>query len=410
MAQASDGHGIDGRVGTVTEPNLMKLSEWIESQLPRLVDDVLAGIAKDIDFYREEEVVSRTDLQQSVEQNMRAMVVALREPAHRQDHSMAELTGRRRARQGAPLPELLRAYRMGFAALWDLLTEWSRHTPDRAVIDTVLSAATRMWQLSDEYAIALTEAYRSTTAEMLVEREQRRSALVEALFAGEPGPGAPPWEVPKLLGLPSDTDHIVVTAETVGPADPSLPGIEQRLAERGIPSAWQLTSTAQMGVVSLRTGQFSQVIELVRQSASARTGVSPVFRAWGETPRALRLACAALHRLPEGRAGVHVLGDGPLTGLVARAPDEGRRIAREVLGPVLDLPGEERAVLLGTLQAWLDHDGSAERAAQRLYVHANTVRYRLRRLQDLTGRSLTHPRAIADLVVAMETVRSDGAG
>ncbi|WP_437064406.1 PucR family transcriptional regulator [Streptomyces sp. enrichment culture] len=278
------------------------------------------------------------------------------------------------------------------------------------MIDTVLSAATRGWQLSDEYAIALTEAYRSATAEMLVEREQRRSALVEALFAGEPGPGAPPWEVPKLLGLPSDADHIVVAAETVGPADPSLPGIEQRLAERGIPSAWQLTSTAQMGVVSLRPEQFSQVMELVRQSASARTGVSPVFQAWGETPRALRLACAALHRLPEGRAGVNVLGAGPLAGLVARDPDEGRRIALQALGPVLDLPGEERAVLLGTLQAWLDHDGSAERAAERLHVHANTVRYRLRRLQDLTGRSLTQPRAIADLVVAMEAVRGDRAG
>ncbi|CAL9674544.1 hypothetical protein SUDANB105_07776 [Streptomyces sp. enrichment culture] len=72
--------------------------------------------------------MSRTDLQQSVEQNMRSMVAALREPAHRQDHSIAELTGRRRARQGAPLPELLRAYRMGFAALWELLTEWSRHS------------------------------------------------------------------------------------------------------------------------------------------------------------------------------------------------------------------------------------------------------------------------------------------
>ncbi|MER7394950.1 helix-turn-helix domain-containing protein [Streptomyces sp. NPDC000151] len=389
---------------------MTELPDWVESQLPRLIDDVLAGILKEIDFYREEEVVSRADLQRSVEQNMRSMVAALREPDHLHDLSTAERTGRQRARQGAPLPELLRAYRMGFGALWELLTEWSRGTSDREAVDTVLSAATRVWQLSDEYAIALTEAYRSTTAELLVERQQRRSALVEALFAGEPGPDAPPWEVPKLLGLPSDTDHIVITAETLGPADPSLPGIEGRLAERGIPSAWQLTSAAQMGVVSLRPEQFRQVIELVRESASARTGVSPVFRAWRETPRALRLACAALHRLPEGRAEVNVLGPGPLAGLVARDPDEGHRVARQVLGPVLGLPSEERAVLLGTLQAWLDHDGSAERAAERLYVHANTVRYRLRRLQELTGRSLTQPRAIADLVVAMEAVRSDRAG
>lgn len=394
----------------MSESGLAELSDWAESQLSRLIDDVLAGILKQIDFYRGEEVVPRPDLQQSVEQNMRYMVAAMREPAHRRDMSMAEQTGRRRARQGAPLPEVLRAYRIGFIALWDLLTEQARRSSDPAVVDTLLSAANLVWQLTDEYAIALTEAYRTTTAELLVDRQQRRSALVEALFTGEPGPDAAPWEVPKLLGLPSDADRVVVAAETLGPAEPSLPGIERRLAERGIASAWQLTPAAQMGVVSLGPGQFDEVIGLIRESALARTGVSPVFHAWQETPRALRLACATLHHLPEGRAGVNVLGSSPLTGLVAHDPDEGRRVARAVLGSVLDLPDEERAVLLDTLQVWFDHDGSAERAAERLYCHPNTVRYRLRRLQELTGRSLTQPRGIADLVVALEAVRRDRTG
>ncbi|MFB6674288.1 PucR family transcriptional regulator [Streptomyces sp. NPDC056390] len=387
-----------------------QLSDWAGSQLPRLTDGVLADILKQIEFYQGGEVVPAEDLRRSVEQNMRSMVAALRDPAERRDMSVVEQTGRLRARQGVPLPELLRAYRIGSMALWDLLSERARTSQDPTAIDTLLSAANLVWRLTDESATALTEAYRATTAELLEGQRQRRSALIEALLTGQPGLDAAPWEVPKLLGLRSDAGQVVIAAETLGPDEPSLPGIERRLAERGIASAWQLTSVAQRGLVSLRPGQLDEVIALVQESALARTGVSPVFHTWREAPRALRLACAALHQLPEGRAGANALGSSLLAGLVAHDRGEGRRVAREVLGAVLDLPDGERAVLLETLQAWLDHDGSAERAAERLYCHPNTVRYRLRRLQELTGRSLTQPRGVADLVVALEAVRGDHVG
>ena len=66
-------------------------------------------------------------------------------------------------------------------------------------------------------------------------------------------------------------------------------------------------------------------------------------------------------------------------------------------------------MLLDTLNAYLDHDGSAERAAEVLYCHPNTVRYRLRRLQELTGRSLSDPHGIAELAAAAYAVRLSSA-
>ena len=81
------------------------------------------------------------------------------------------------------------------------------------------------------------------------------------------------------------------------------------------------------------------------------------------------------------------------------------RIARVVLGPVLDLPAEERDTLLGTLEGWLDALGSANETGRRLYVHPNTVRHRLRRIEQHTSRSLDDPRAVAELAVALQTVR-----
>lgn len=90
----------------------------------------------------------------------------------------------------------------------------------------------------------------------------------------------------------------------------------------------------------------------------------------------------------------------PLAALMVCEPAEGKRLAGEVLGPVLGLPSEDRAMLLETLYAYLDLGGSAERAAEILYCHPNTVRYRLRRLQELTGRSLSDPHGIAELAAA----------
>ncbi|MEJ7650517.1 MAG: helix-turn-helix domain-containing protein [Nakamurella sp.] len=63
----------------------------------------------------------------------------------------------------------------------------------------------------------------------------------------------------------------------------------------------------------------------------------------------------------------------------ARAAD---RLRRTVFVP-LDRPGSP---LLLTLETYLAHSGALEPAARSLFVHPNTMRYRLRRIAELTGR------------------------
>ncbi|MFE9880721.1 helix-turn-helix domain-containing protein [Streptomyces sp. NPDC005784] len=65
----------------------------------------------------------------------------------------------------------------------------------------------------------------------------------------------------------------------------------------------------------------------------------------------------------------------------------------------------ERELLLDTLDVWFGCGGSAEEAAKRLYVHPNTVRMRLRRIAERTGRSLADPRGITELSLALRAVR-----
>ena len=86
--------------------------------------------------------------------------------------------------------------------------------------------------------------------------------------------------------------------------------------------------------------------------------------------------------------------------------DEGEGRFGDFLPAAVDQASErDRALLLDTFGAWLDADGSADRAAAALFCHPNTVRHRLRRLQDQTGRSLSQPRELAELTLAFEIDR-----
>ncbi len=53
---------------------------------------------------------------------------------------------------------------------------------------------------------------------------------------------------------------------------------------------------------------------------------------------------------------------------------------------------ESSKELLGTLKTYFEQGGSLEATSKALYVHANTVRYRLKRIHDLLGEDVTESR------------------
>jgi DNA-binding PucR family transcriptional regulator len=73
-----------------------------------------------------------------------------------------------------------------------------------------------------------------------------------------------------------------------------------------------------------------------------------------------------------------------------------------ILGDLLACPEPYRSTLVTTFWTWAGSGGDPRTAAGRLFVHPNTVRYRLRRIEELTGRSLGDPRGLAELTLAVE--------
>ncbi|MFF3661057.1 PucR family transcriptional regulator [Streptomyces olivochromogenes] len=85
---------------------------------------------------------------------------------------------------------------------------------------------------------------------------------------------------------------------------------------------------------------------------------------------------------------VTVYDDIALAALLTEDPERGRWFIDEELGP-LAAPDRTTTDLRQTLLSYLDHGGSIARAAEALYVHRNTVVYRLRRAEELLGRPTT---------------------
>ncbi len=196
---------------------------------------------------------------------------------------------------------------------------------------------------------------------------------------------------------------MVVAADAPATGRGALPGIETALRGAQITSAWRLLPDQQIGVLSLADHREATALEALRKHR-ARAGMSPPYDALTETPQALHFARLALAGLGERRFGVARFDDNPLAMLVAAAPAEAERMVRVRLGPLLYLPYEERTRLLETLETWFGAGGSAAATGARLYLHANSIRYRLRRIEELTGRSLADPAAVRDLGAALEAL------
>jgi DNA-binding PucR family transcriptional regulator len=66
-----------------------------------------------------------------------------------------------------------------------------------------------------------------------------------------------------------------------------------------------------------------------------------------------------------------------------------RSFTERLLGPLTEYDARHNAELLPTLRSFLACDGSWSACASRMYVHVNTVRYRIGRIEALTGRDLS---------------------
>ena len=302
----------------------------------------------------------------------------------------------------------------------------------------------------------LRESVAELAADVALERARLNAArtgdgkLAEAIvtmLASGGGDGAAPAEIASLMraaGLPPDGRYLVaaVTAEAdrvTGPnserwrcdlaGELAWPAAEDALVaplgdeivvlvpapgdrapgespgespDGGAPAAHRFAAT-------IRAAQ--PVVESDRSRIRLAVGVSGPAESVTALPGALheagsarRLAALRLAGL-DGTSAISVVTSDEVTShelLLATVPGSVLRSFRErLLGPLLAYDDQHRAELLPTLREFLACSGSWNACAVRMYVHVNTVRYRIRRIEELTGRDLSRLDDQVDFFLAL---------
>jgi PucR family transcriptional regulator, purine catabolism regulatory protein len=128
----------------------------------------------------------------------------------------------------------------------------------------------------------------------------------------------------------------------------------------------------------------------LRAAASRAAPVGALRRTFHEARCALEAAALANGSSPPV-ASYRDLGAFQL--LLSLQDDDALRLyCDSVLGPLEDASGEYGDELIRSLEAFIEQNGQWERAARELYCHRHTLRYRIRRVEQLTGRDLSSAR------------------
>src|SRR5271155_2053592 len=265
------------RRGADPDPHIIELSRLMLARAPELGAALADRLFREIDAYHDGTVVTKDEVRASCEANLTFVFDSLAGHAD-VDVSVAEHTGTTRALSGVPLPALMTAYRIGFRFMWEETLAAARAAG--IPTESILEVTARVFLAQDTFTEAMSTAYRQELTAQILEREEERSALVEALLSRRITDSHSLWEAADLLRLPTSGPYVVVAAELPAIGKLALPTIENKLSIRDIRSAWRLLPDLQVGIVHLRgpaTETLGTVAEVLRQAATARVGISPPF-------------------------------------------------------------------------------------------------------------------------------------
>jgi PucR C-terminal helix-turn-helix domain/GGDEF-like domain len=388
--------------------NELRIARSVQDVLARLIaqHDRLAGqlaeqIRSEVSYYRDPSQAAH-DLEDTCRAQLAAALGQLDLP-DAMDATAARINGARQAEARVPLTALMDAYRVGSHFIWKTVA--AACADDDIASEHILALADRLWLVQDAFTQSMAEGYRDVANARLLSEDAERASIVAALLQGQVLAQETLWDLATILQLPSRGPFVVVAAEVAELGRHALPAIESRLRVSDVLSAWQLRPDTQVGIVHVPTPtRQAALLAVLDRYPDVRLGISPPYLKLDQTGEALRFARIAMTAAPPN-GGVIVFDDNPL--LVASVAEPGvmRRVADTVLRPLASMRTDDRRILLDTFETWLHSGGSADLAAQQLFCHPNTVRQRLRRLEERTGRSLADPLDVTQLCLALEADR-----
>lgn len=309
--------------------------------------------------------------------------------------------GQNEMREGRTLDDLQAAYRIGARVSWRRMMRVGKRNGLSSAVMSQLADA--VFAYMDKLASIALDGYLEAKATSAGAMETWRRRMLDMILQTPPAPPAAIAELAQLIGWP--------VPETASPvAVQALPGTGHNQRKPTL-HADMLADLDGVEPCLLVPGEVTDARMAAIQIAlpHSRIAVGPPVRL-DAAVYSLRWARKALSLAQHG-----VLPDRPvirceqhLSTVLVHSDDRLLATLRDrVLAPLSGLTAKQRERMLETLRAWLDVQGSVPDMAAQLDVHPQTVRYRMRQLEQSLGDLLhdPHQRFEMELVLRSAPVR-----
>jgi hypothetical protein len=257
---------------------------------------------------------------------------------------------------------------------------------------------------SREIAFAAAQAYAEVAESRGAWDARLEAQVVDALLRGDDDETLPSraaalgWAsmspVAVAIGSPPDAD-----------AQPVLDAVQRAARHAGIGVLAGVHGDRLIVVLGGAPDPEEALRPLLPEFGAGPVVVGPPAPDLGAAGGSARAALAALRAVPAWPTAPRPVPAAQLLPERALCGDEEAR--RELIDSVFLPLRTAGHALLDTVSAYVEAGGSLEGTARTLFVHPNTVRYRLRRVAEVTGRSPTQARGLFTLQIALALGRLD---
>jgi len=387
------------------------VSAALQTVLPRMAERTVSAVTVEVPSYAD---AFSGRMGQTIENAVQMALGAFLRLAVRAEDSDPAATlspaldgayelGRGEARQGRSMDALLSAYRVGARVAWRELS--ATVVGAGLAAETVAQFAELVFAFIDELSASSVAGHADELATTGRVRQRYLERLARQLLAGEP------------------TETLHVSAEKAGWQPPATltavvmaEGQTRGLAARFGQSTLQLSEDLP-GVDPADALAVLLVPDLDGRHRSQLRSALQGRRAWVGPARPWALAQSSYRRALRARGlavpdDVDVVDtDEHLVELVLTADREAvDDLRRQVLAPLAGLRPSTASRLTETLRSWVVHQGRREAVAADLFVHPQTVRYRMTQLRELYGDRLDDSRTVLELIVALGSPVSQPGG
>lgn len=317
----------------------------------------------------------------------------------------------RRVDQGVPLEDVLQAFRVGLQAFWETIIDVS--AKHRYGSDAALMLALPAMQYIDVASSEVTESYLRIEERLRVNADRAQVQALRALLDGRSPDDRILGEIAGQFRLERSSRYLaVVVLEVQDREGVAVRQAIEKFGRRGDlrgslieVDAGRVTALIALGNIAPDVAASRLRDEILTggdEAATLKLGVGIPASNPADLPKAHHEAITAARLAAAGDAVVM-----PDLGVVARAAvmmssagEAGRLVPTQVI-EFLEEDSATGGTLTETVLVYCDCDLNARRTADRLYVHANTVLYRLERVAERSGLDPRIARELTDLILAM---------